>query len=251
MVFPLVSFTTGYVRSSSPFCQISGFLLAVSFEACDVAVLLIVVHSALFVVFRNRPGGENGLYPYRRVVYAVAAAFPLLMASLAFVGGMPAYHNTGQSCYLSVTDGWYREYLSWVPRYAIFASIVVLKVATYGYVRAKMGQYSRRSSGAENSKPPPTPPLACNGLTTPPRHLRFGFLGQRASIGPAEPGDRKLSVLSLSAQPRRISCFSAHGAAETTELDPSVWGEGPSLMDPARDSSWNPWQPRQGPTPGT
>ena len=165
MVFPLVSLTAGPIPSESPFCQVSGYFTAVGIEACDVAVLLICLHAAIFLLFSKRSSGETGLYPYRRQAYAMAVFLPLLLASLAFIDGSPAYSNTGTFCYLSTSKPWYRQYLSWVPRYIIFSIIIALKVSMYLYVRILLGRYSRRSSSIQSvPRHLTTPPLISHGL---------------------------------------------------------------------------------------
>lgn len=50
VIFPIVVYTLGPIASESAFCQISGFSLAVGFESSDVAVLLIALHSALYII---------------------------------------------------------------------------------------------------------------------------------------------------------------------------------------------------------
>ncbi len=149
MLFPIVFFCRGFVRSDSAFCQVNGFFLSLAIETCDMAILLFTIHAALF--YRKQPGGESGLAPYRRLTYAVAVLFPFLMASLAFMHGSPGYYNTGPTCYLSMTNPWYRQYLSWVPRYIIFVVIIVLTLGMCGYVCTQLGQASRRQSGETNA----------------------------------------------------------------------------------------------------
>jgi len=168
-IFPIVELTGVHVETSNPFCQISGFFLAVGIEACDVIVLLVAVHAALYLFRPKRSGGSNGLYPYRRSAYLLSVGFPLVMASLAYVKGSPGYFNIGSHCYLSVKEDWYRQYLSWVPRYVIFSVIIAIKISMYSYVRIQLSRYSRRSSTPQTPQlvagpHPQTPPLEYHGL---------------------------------------------------------------------------------------
>jgi G protein-coupled receptor GPR1 len=143
LLFPAVELIDGKIETGEIFCQVSGFFLALSIEASDVAVALISVHTALFI-FR----GEQGLYPFRKAAYAVAAILPIVMASFAFIES-PGYVNTGQFCYLPFNPMWKRLALSWIPRYVAFAIILCLCIGVYVYVRVLM---SRFGSGNESSK---------------------------------------------------------------------------------------------------
>jgi len=158
VVFPIVSLVGGPVRSESVFCQISGFSLALGIESSDIAVLLIALHSVMYI-FRPR----SGLYPYRRAAYLTYYLFPVGVASLAFIDG-PGYENVGHYCYLRANRGWRRMALSWIPRYVIGISIVVIYAFIYIYIRRRMDDYGRRSS----TSPPPArktlPRISCHGL---------------------------------------------------------------------------------------
>ncbi|KAK0620485.1 G protein-coupled glucose receptor regulating Gpa2-domain-containing protein [Immersiella caudata] len=159
VVFPIVSLIGGPIESDSSFCQVSGFALALGIESSDIAVLLIALHSVMYI-FRPR----SGLYPYRRIAYLVYYLFPIVVASLAFIDG-PGYENVGHYCYLRADRGWRRMALSWIPRYIIGISIVVIYAFIYIYIRKRMYDYERRSS---NSPPPPRksqlPRISCHGL---------------------------------------------------------------------------------------
>ncbi|KAF9776658.1 hypothetical protein IL306_005125 [Fusarium sp. DS 682] len=112
-------------------------------KASDVSVALIAVHTALYI-FR----GEQGLYPFRKTAYALAAIIPVVLASLTFIES-PGYVNTGQFCYLPFNPMWKRLALSWIPRYFAFAIILFLCIGIYIYVRVLMGRFG---SGNESSK---------------------------------------------------------------------------------------------------
>ncbi|KAJ4011979.1 G protein-coupled receptor gpr1 [Fusarium irregulare] len=176
LVFPAVELVAGKIETDETFCQVSGFFLALSIEASDVSVALISVHTALFI-FR----GEQGLYPYRKAAYALAAILPVVMASLAFIES-PGYINTGQFCYLPFNPMWKRLALSWIPRYLAFAIILFLCIGVYVYVRVLMSRFGAENntsgntlskmSGFESLDPiqqpsatvPPTPTIKYHGL---------------------------------------------------------------------------------------
>ncbi|TPX14097.1 uncharacterized protein E0L32_000491 [Thyridium curvatum] len=218
LLFPIVDFVSGPIKSDSTFCQASGFFLTIGIEACDVAIFLITLHGALYIFRPKRSGGESGLYPYRRIAYAVYIVFPVLLACLAFVKGTPAYENTGEYCYLSVRDPWYRMALSWVPRYVVFISILVLSCVVYFYVTTLLGRYGRRSSFRPSQNrvpPPPTPPLAYHGL------IPSGPESRRPSAQTERGGtrDRPTSVGSL---------WTA----------PLIQGRRPSRLPDSKQASW-------------
>ncbi len=163
VVFAIVSFVWGNVPSDSVFCQVSGFALAIGIESSDIAVLLIALHSAMYI-FRPR----SGLYPYRRIAYLFFYLYPALAACLAFIGGN-GYENMGPYCYLRNDRSWARLALSWVPRYLICVSIVVIYVFIYLYIRKRIGDYGRRRSEAMQpqlercpSIPDPRGPRLCS-----------------------------------------------------------------------------------------
>lgn len=195
VIFPLVDHTLGPIASDSAFCQVSGFFLAVGFESSDVAILLITLHSALYIL---RP--KSGLHPYRRLAYALYIVLPLLAASLAFVGGH-GYENTGRYCSLRSDQYWKRLAFSWVPRYVIFVVIMLTYLGIYAYVRSMMVGYPTENCGAcgENSKgdrssdAPSTPRIECHGLvpSTPSSSRRADVAptGGRPSISSANTSE--------------------------------------------------------------
>jgi G protein-coupled receptor GPR1 len=206
VVFPIVSFAWGSIPSDSAFCQISGFALTVGIESSDIAVLLIALHSAMYI-FRPR----LGLYPYRQFAYLVFHLYPVLAASLAFIQGN-GYENMGHFCYLRTDRSWERLALSWVPRYIIFAGIVVIYAFIYLYIRRRMGDYGRRRSEAMQPRPlrgssssQRIPRLCYNGLIPSTSCSRRTSevdtisaakdrLRPSSSIGPAGPGSARTST---------------------------------------------------------
>ena len=137
-VFPIVVFTHGPVNSSSAFCQVSGFFLAVGLEVSDCAILVIALHTILHIFQPTKNIGEGGLYPYRYWVYPVWVGLPLLAGALAFINQENAYVTSGTFCYLPKRPFWYRLALAWIPRYLIFITIFAMYVTIYVYVHVKL-----------------------------------------------------------------------------------------------------------------
>jgi G protein-coupled receptor GPR1 len=173
VVFPIYDMVNGPVQSDSPLCQASGFFLTLGIEASDVAVLLIALHTGLYI-FR----GGSGLYPYRRYAYIGFVVTPLLLTFLAFLNS-PAFVNSGEFCYLPTKPSWARQALSWVPRYIIFVAILVAYGYIYIHVTGLMNKYGAVSKSDEDDvRPvgrrclgrrttgslPPTPEIAYHGL---------------------------------------------------------------------------------------
>ncbi|CCC07014.1 hypothetical protein SMACR_01037 [Sordaria macrospora] len=185
----------GPIRSDSAFCQIAGFGLALGIEASDIAVLLIAIH-LLMTILRLR----TGLYRYRHWAYGAYYFFPVLFASLAFVDGT-GYQEAGHYCYLRTDKSWARLALSWVPRYVICCSILAIYFFVYFYVRNRLEDYGRRSSGNMNHPRsrdthdvPPTPQLISHGLLASlPNSRRGSAAEQNVTVK-----DRNRSVSSIS-----------------------------------------------------
>lgn len=174
-----------HINTNSALCQVSGFFYSLGLEAADAAVFLIALHSTIFIFWPNRASGDSGLYPYRRYAYTFYGLWPILMASLAFVRGSPAYVNTGQSCYLPTTPWWYRGLFSWIPRYLILLIILIMYGASYTYVRVMMRRYrsarpSISSAHPSSMSPQPTSPSSHvrTTTTTDPQVHAFNMLRQ-------------------------------------------------------------------------
>lgn len=169
-IYPIVQLAHGIVESDSSFCQVSGFFLAVGIEVCDVAVLLVALHTTLCILGK---GTSDGLQPYRRVAYALLVAVPLLLASLAFIN-RPGYVNSGEFCYLPLHPYWARRSLSWIPRYIIFITILLLYAFIYIRVSSLLKKYGRRPRQRRclpaqprrmrDGAPPPLPRISRHGL---------------------------------------------------------------------------------------
>jgi G protein-coupled receptor GPR1 len=136
-VFAVVAISNGPVRSTSSFCQASGYLLLLSVEASDFAILLIAIHTMLCVFKPSSKSGEGGLYKYRHWLYPIWLGPPFLMASLAFINGSNAYVTSGTFCYLPKRPFWYRLALGWIPRYMIIITILLMYTSIYVYVHIK------------------------------------------------------------------------------------------------------------------
>ncbi|KAK9334070.1 G protein-coupled glucose receptor regulating Gpa2-domain-containing protein [Lipomyces starkeyi] len=151
--YPIRVWYTGENSIGPHACQADGFFAALSIEASDFGVLVIAVHTLMFIMYPQVGSSSaykyGGLYRYRKTVYILWAAFAVLFASLPFVktSSVPNNPVTTQDsaslgyiqnltwCYLPVQPIWYRLVLAWVPRYLVLISICVIYVSVYIYVR--------------------------------------------------------------------------------------------------------------------
>ncbi|KAI1475533.1 hypothetical protein K445DRAFT_170393 [Daldinia sp. EC12] len=205
VVCPLAFFARKPIDSGSTSCQVLGFLLTMSVEASDIAVLLIAVHTALFILRPRNSSGAAGLYPYRRIAYICWAIIPIVLAAVVPITG-GRFEDNGPQCYLPAHPTWYLRALSWIPRYIIVAAIVVTYTFLYIYVAIRFRRFSkdqRRASTVHGDDPrpnhkrdhrransgdvPPTPPFA-----------DYGFLDSaRDSLAKDDdPSDHQRSVAS-------------------------------------------------------
>jgi G protein-coupled receptor GPR1 len=146
-VTPVVIFSRGQIASSSNFCQTSGFLLAMGIEAADLSILLIALHTTLYVFRPPQSLGNGGLYRYRYWIYSLWLALPILAASLAFTNKNGyAYVTAGTICYLPKRPFYFRLGLAWLPRYVIIASIIGMYGAIYIYVKVKFKGFDNLES---------------------------------------------------------------------------------------------------------
>jgi len=136
-LFPIVTFIAGPVKSESNFCQASGFLLTFSVEAADLSILIIALHSILYILRPNNALGEGGLYPYRYWILPALLIFPLFASSMVFISDKTPYTTAGTFCYLAKRPIWYRLAFAWVPRYIIIAIILIMYIWIYVYVTIK------------------------------------------------------------------------------------------------------------------
>ncbi|PMD36189.1 hypothetical protein L207DRAFT_637343 [Hyaloscypha variabilis F] len=202
MIYPIVTFSTGPILSGSRFCQVNGFFISLGIEASDFAVLMIALHTALYIFRPKHSGGEGGLYPYRYYAYTGWVIFPLLMASLAFINNSSSYVPEGTYCYLPVRPFWYRLALAWIPRYIIFIFILTIYASIYYYVRYKFHGFNREGGSQESSfndsaattiqlpkrvkrhTLPPTPSLATHGLIPESRKSSMAVVPTRTQSAP-------------------------------------------------------------------
>jgi G protein-coupled receptor GPR1 len=151
-VFAVVAISRGPVKSSSSFCQASGFFLALGVEATDFAILIIALHTLLSIFKPTSKNGEGGLYPFRHWIYPLWLGPPLLAASLAFINDKNAYVTSGTYCYLPKRPIWYRLALSWIPRYIIISLIFVMYFSIYIYVHVKFRGFGILAGGDDSSQ---------------------------------------------------------------------------------------------------
>lgn len=133
----VLSHPTSY--GSERFCQVVGFFSATAIEGADLAILSFALHT-LLLIFKpslsvkipESDRVEGGLYKYRYYVYGLSFVIPLIMASLAYIGY--GYSSYVCWCYLPQHPVWYRLVLSWVPRYLIVVTIILVYGLIYYYV---------------------------------------------------------------------------------------------------------------------
>jgi len=152
-VFPIVVFARGDIKSSSTWCQASGWFLAAAIEASDIAIFLIALHSIIYIFRPPHKAAEGGLYPYRYWIYPIWIGFPILAASLAFINENGAYATAGTFCYLPKRPFWYRLALAWIPRYLILMTIIGMYAAIYIYVNIKFKGFSNLGRDSSDSEP--------------------------------------------------------------------------------------------------
>ncbi|KAL2164820.1 hypothetical protein VTH06DRAFT_116 [Thermothelomyces fergusii] len=239
LVYAIVSFARDIAPPSSAFCQLSGFALAVGIEASDVAVLLIAVHSAMYIL---RP--RAGLYPYRHFAYLGFYLFPIVAACLTFVTGR-GYGDMGPYCYLRTDRRWARLALSWVPRYAICAAIVLIYLFIYLYIRRRMGAFGRRHSEVTQSRFP----MESAGAIVMPRLRYHGLLPSR----PTSTTDTILAAKDHLRPPSSIGptrSASARTSAEASRRGSIKWNwtvfshdQHSGSSRPSADDSYDPASP--------
>ncbi|KAI1804247.1 G protein-coupled glucose receptor regulating Gpa2-domain-containing protein [Daldinia bambusicola] len=242
VVCPLAFFARKPIDSGSTSCQVLGFLLTMSIEASDIAVLLIAVHTALFILRPRNSRGAAGLYPYRRIAYICWAIIPIILAAVVPITG-GHFEDNGPQCYLPARPTWYLRGLSWIPRYIIVAAIVVTYSFLYIYVAIRFRRFSkdqRRVSTVHGDDPrpnlkrdhrrdnsgdvPPTPPFT-----------DYTFLDSaRDSLAKEDdPSDHQRSVAST------MSSLNFGGTTPVSLRRPEQ-----SLRGPVR------WNPLEGPIDG-
>ncbi|KAI1370265.1 G protein-coupled glucose receptor regulating Gpa2-domain-containing protein [Hypoxylon crocopeplum] len=218
VICPVAFFAKVPITSKSAFCQVSGFFLTASIEASDMAVLLIAIHTALCILRPQRSSGAAGLYPYRRIAYACWALIPIILAAVVPIT-QGKFVDNGPHCYLPVHPTWYRSALSWIPRYIIFAIIILTYMYLYLYLALRLRRFRRDQRCASvshndrlehtrnnsrrsrySSEVPPTPPIADHGLLNPaqdnlpqdrdPKECQQSFFSTTSTLNapPRQPG---------------------------------------------------------------
>lgn len=222
------------MRNESGYCQASGFLLAVGVEASDYAVLIIALHTAIYIFNPPVRLSEGGLYRYRYVAYVLWLILPVTAAALAFSGGKTGYITANTFCYLPKRPIWYRLALAWVPRYVIFITITVLYVAIYIYVHMKFKGFGNMAAGS--------PSVEASNNSGPTDSVGSG---KRQSVPQMAAMDSVISPPSR--QPSNISAFPPEGNKVTT----SAWEqfkfitmpESPPFMQPDVSKTMTPeWE---------
>lgn len=143
LVFPATVMANLAAYDDMKFCKVSGFFTAFAIEGSDIAILSFAIHVALLVYrpnIRIKRGNnyEGGLYRYRHTVYVVSVLFPIVLAAIPFVSDH-GYVPLTNWCYTPSRPIWYRLALSWIPRYIIMATIIVIYCCIYRHVKK---QYS-------------------------------------------------------------------------------------------------------------
>ncbi|KJZ77806.1 hypothetical protein HIM_02983 [Hirsutella minnesotensis 3608] len=222
VILPAVELIRGGVASESTMCQVSGFFLHVGIEACDMAVVLVALHTALYI-FR----GRGGLYPYRRPAYAVFVLLPLTLASVAFVN-KPAFTNVGRYCHLPVKPHWARLALSWVPRYFVLAIICGTYISTYVYVQVLMNRFGNEAGMPDDEVRPPVEADAHSGdiqrgISRPPHPLEASY----SLAPPMPPYDASRHTDWSKHRPRMLSTVSPRPTSELDSDDGTRWHDCP------------------------
>ncbi|OJD40681.1 glucose receptor git3 [Diplodia corticola] len=174
LVFAIVSFRRGTIYTHTRFCQAAGYLIQMAtevsgqdlptFRPCthpltgaDFSVLFISIHGAtqIFKPPVSIAGGDDRLYTHRHWIYAFILIVPQIFASLPFADSHAAgYLSQGAFCTLPLRPIWYRLALAWVPRLAIWITILGLAIAIYIHVHREFSHFSaafRRHSTTSTS----------------------------------------------------------------------------------------------------
>ncbi|KAK3715011.1 G protein-coupled receptor gpr1 [Vermiconidia calcicola] len=146
VVFSLVTFTQGAVKTEDKFCQASGYMSHVGFELCDFAVLFMSVHMYLQIFPPQQSWlglGHDGLYRIRHWVMAAWLLIPTLSGALAFANPRPAFMAQGGFCNLPLRPIYYRLALFWIPRYLIWIYVIFVTVSIYRYVGSEFKVFAQ------------------------------------------------------------------------------------------------------------
>ena len=136
LAYPIVTLTSGDVSPDSNYCKVGGFFTAYFFEASDLMIFIIAIHTAVYVYNSKltQAADEGGLWRWRYYVFTAWFIVPGLLAGLAFINPTP-YVPLVTWCYLPARPLVWRYTLAWGPRYFILLTISVLYITLYIYVR--------------------------------------------------------------------------------------------------------------------
>src|SRR5579859_268227 len=155
LAYPIVTLSQGDVSVGSLYCDIGGFFTAYFFEASDLMIFIVAIHTAIYVFNPKltQSGDEGGLWRWRYYVFAIWLAIPALLGGLAFINPVP-YVPLVTWCYLPAQPLVWRYALAWGPRYFILLTISVLYVSLYIYVRRVFRKIDRTqpNSGSTDSE---------------------------------------------------------------------------------------------------
>jgi G protein-coupled receptor GPR1 len=170
-------------------------------------LLIITIHSTLYIFNPPASISEGGLYLYRYIAYILWITLPLIIASLAFTNPNGAYQAGGTSYHLPVRPFWYQLALGWILRYIIFLIILGSDVSIYFYIRYKFGNFSQSN----------------NTSAVPSRKWETGKRRQRQNWTGKNNGRYSLPQTS-----QAVNAINA-SAMETATASTSVVFEGPNL----------------------
>ncbi|KAF4549341.1 G protein-coupled glucose receptor-like protein 1 [Elsinoe fawcettii] len=148
--FTAVAFIEKSILSTSHWCQASGFFQQYLVETTDLVILTIVVHMSVQILNPNATNGsEGGLEKWKGWIFTAILGLPFIMACVAFSNPNGGYQLVGAFCTLPVRPFWYRLTLSWIPRYIIAITIVVLTII----IRHKVKKYQEKLEELQQSVP--------------------------------------------------------------------------------------------------
>lgn len=147
LLYPVRVLVTSKAYYDVGFCRVVGFFTAFSIEGSDLAIISFAIHLALLVYRPNDRikrgiNYEGGLYRYRYIVYPVEILLPIVLASLAFIDNL-GYTPLTNWCYIPSRPIWYRLVLSWIPRYIIMVSIIIIYICIYQHVTKQYSSVGR------------------------------------------------------------------------------------------------------------
>lgn len=152
LAYPVVSLSSREVSPDSTYCQLSGFFTAYFFEASDLMIFIISIHTAVYVFSPKftKALDEGGRWRWMCYVLCLWLSMPGLLAGLAFIDRPTAYVPLVTWCYLPPQPLVWRYALAWGPRYFILLTISVLYVMVYVYVQRVYRSINKNQQEASN-----------------------------------------------------------------------------------------------------